>query len=160
MAETHEEMLARMEKMRQARSKPIETTATQIDEARRDHPMLELDTETNSVRVAEIDAIEHSCQVTLDFVGSLDAGWKQRIAIMRESRSFNARQALGAMCGYVLDRSLHLEIPSHPFFEPGNNPMAEKQCELAGCGVTFTPAQPGQRFHSNECGFAYLRKAG
>jgi len=153
MAETHEEMLARMERMRVARtvkSKGELTPKQQADMA-----------EAEAARHAPLpgdDELEAKCQAVLDFVGSLDPGWKQRLAIMREVRMSSARQDLGAMCGYVLDRSLHLEIPAHPFFEPGNHPMREKDCEWTKCRKPFRPAVPGQRFCSNDCGIAFIKQ--
>ena len=150
MPETREEMLARMDRMRANRRGKGELTPKQQAD------MAEADAARRPMSTPADAEIERCCQVALTFVGSLDPGWKERIEIMLEVRNFCARQALGAMMGYCLDRSLHLEIPSHPFFEPGNHPMLEKPCEE--CGVMFSPKVPGERFHDNNCGFAFQRK--
>lgn len=97
--------------------------------------------------------IERACEVICEFVGEQAPLWKERIAIAREAKAWNARQFVCAMLGYMLDRSLHLEAPAHPYLEPGNTYMAEKSCALASCGKTFRPLVPGQAYCSNPCGF-------
>lgn len=101
--------------------------------------------------------IEECAEEVAKWIGGRDPDWGKRIEILMTDKGFSYRQALGSMCGYVLDRSLHLELPSHPYFEPGAHPFQEKICEWPPCGKTFAPKVPGQRFHDNSCGTAFLK---
>lgn len=103
------------------------------------------------------ERFEAACEVVLAVVGSKAPEWAERIRVMRTERDFTAGQSCVSVFGYVLDRSLHLEVVPHPYLE--NGPLALLQASCEECQKPFRPDVPGQRFCSNDCGSkAWKRK--
>lgn len=103
------------------------------------------------------ERFEAACEVVLAVVGSKAPEWAERIRVMRTERDFTAGQSCVSVFGYVLDRSLHLEVVPHPYLENGPLSLVQTTCEE--CQKSFKPNVPGQRFCSNDCGSkAWKRK--
>lgn len=102
------------------------------------------------------ERFEAACEVVLAVVGSKAPEWAERIRVMRTERDFTAGQSCVSVFGYVLDRSLHLEVTPHPYLENGPLSLIQTKCEE--CSKPFTPDVPGRRFCSDACGSAAWKR--
>lgn len=153
-------------------------TAKQVDElnnrAKRDHPMLKIDTETNKASLdtddlgaalveiekrsdafdaAEWDLLAQFCaKWTLRQVATLDARWGRLIDAARVETNCEDWQLVGRWIARVLETGQHLNAPYHPWFAPGTGRLVEKKCEWPDCNVMFKPEWAGQLYHDNSCG--------
>lgn len=100
----------------------------------------------------EVDSLDAAAEVLLDHVRGLDPTYAARIQAKIDEQHLTAYQVLGAFCGYVLDNSLHMQLPQHPLFRQGATPTPLRQrCAYAGCNKTFAAQWPGQRYCSFVC---------
>lgn len=100
--------------------------------------------------------LERGAALVLEKVGERDANFRKRIQVAREERRFTASQLLMSWAFYILDRSLHLEIPAYISLEPGPRQTDEGVCPV--CTRTFTRRQPGQIYDTQDCGYIALRE--
>jgi hypothetical protein len=110
------------------------------------------------VAESENAALERAAQMVLEEIGSMEGDFGRRLKIVREERHFTAYQLIFSWLGYILDRSLHLEVPLHPVLSGNFHGHVSPQTRCEICGCMFTPTVPGQRFDSPECGAVNWRK--
>lgn len=95
-------------------------------------------------------ALDEMARVILDWIGSLDPGWKMQIDYARQDHNWSSLQALGSWVAYVLDHQLQNSISSHPALAPGWVPEGgSTNCQK--CGRLIIAEIGGQRFCRPSC---------
>jgi hypothetical protein len=94
--------------------------------------------------------------VVLEYIGTLDPTWAERIQITKDEFQYDDLQCVGAYVANQLDAGLHTVIPRHPFFEPGFVPPQDGHvCPV--CKLDFKPLYPGQPVCSNQCAATFYK---
>ena len=98
--------------------------------------------------------------ILLEYVGSLDPTFAERIQITKDEFHYDDLQTAGAYIADQLEAGRHTVIPRHPFFEPGFTPPPAEGVVCPICKNKFDPAYPGQALCGNICAAAFYKARG
>lgn len=102
--------------------------------------------------------INDAASLLLDWIKGIDPTFAANIDAAMEEHGWNARQCIGAWCAYVLENDLYIQVPTHPFFEPGFTGTGGQQVLCDVCEQPFAVAFPGQKSCGNACAVERARR--